>query len=312
MKKTPLLVIFCLFLGAGYAVAQSGGSPNLLQKGKQEFQQSHYTSALADFRSIIGNSRLATLHGDAYYWSALSYIALNKLTEAEKYLEHFLSTYPHNANIPDGHYQKGRLLYLQGQYQNAIRVLYTFIKAYGKNPFVANAYYWIGESLYQLGHFNEAKKVFEAVVSEYPTSYKVEAARYRLSLIDLKQRELDLMKLLRWSHEQALNAQSDFNRKEQAYEQAIVAYQRQIAKLKSGQKASAPQASGTKVSSLEAQIARLEQKVKELTAQKRQPQKSSQAAANERTARLLALKAQALDLKQYYLNQLASHLGAAK
>jgi TolA-binding protein len=313
-----------LFLAAECLSAQTDTSsgisgPALLQKGKVEYQSAQYSEALHDFRSIILSPDMTSLHGDAYFWISLSYIALNQLDDASKNLEYFLMNYPDNANLPEAYYQKGRLLFLQGEYEKAIDVLYTFIKTYQDNPYVANGYYWIGESLYQLGHLDDARKVLSVVINQYPTSFKVEAAKYRISLIDLMNREQELLKLLKWSHEEALNAQEDYQRREQAYEQAILAYQRQISTLSGGTAATqasttaSPSAAVTgadQVTSLKAQIAQLQAQIQALNVQGTGASGSTTSAGTEQ--QLLALKAQALDLEQYYLDWLSSHAGSAQ
>lgn len=311
MKKISLSISLCLVLVAALATAQTTTPQSILQKGMQEYQQAKYQAALQDFRDIILNPQFSAVHGDAYYWVSLSYIALNKLPDAEKNLEYFLLNFKDNSYVPEGYYQKGRLLYLQKEYQKSIQVLYTFVTSYKDNPYVGNAYYWIGESLYRLGHFAEAKKVFEAVISKYPTSFKVEAARYRLSLIDLKQRELELMKLLRWSNENALKAEEQFNQRQTVYEQAIIAYQRKIARLEAGAPQPAAQtAPGSgQISSLKSQIAKLESQVQSMTSQ---GSGAAASASTTTTQSLLALKAEALDLKESYLNWLSSHPGAGQ
>jgi len=315
LKKRSLLAIVLVWSFAATAVvsAQAGDGNAVLARGQSEYQNAKYSDALHDFRDIILNPQYASIHGDAYFWISLSYIALGQLEDAQKNLEYFLLNYPDNANVPEAYYQKGRLLFLQGEYDNAIQVLYTFIKSYATNPYVANGYYWIGESLYQLGHFDEAKKVFAHVVTTYPTSFKVEAAQYRISLIDLMTREQELLKLLKWSHEEAINAQEDYQRREQAYEQAIMAYQREIAALKGPQSVAtgaSSAANSQSVSALQAEVAQLQSKIQDLTANS-QPSAGG-ASSSQQISRqtLLALKAKALDLEQFYLDWLASHEGS--
>ena len=299
--------------------AQSTGGQSLLEQGQSEYQSAKYADALRLFQEIIANPQDQSLKGDAYYWSSLAYIALGQLGDAQKNLEYFLLNYPANDNVPAADYQKGRLLYLQAEYEKAIQVLYTFIKSYGNNPFVGNAYYWVGESLYQLGHFNEARQVFGFVVSRYPTSFKVEAAQYRISVIDLMTRERELLQLLRWSHEEALRAQEDYQRREQAYEQAIVAYQRELALLKGSSRGTgslSEASSGAPLSSLASQISRLEAQIEDLSAKFSAQAASSGAVPSTATTsqeqELLSLKAKALDLKAFYLDWLASHPTSGK
>lgn len=320
--KTGKLVIGSLLWLAVSAVtvsAQSTDGQSVLQQGQSEYQSAKYGEALRVFQDIIANPQYASLHGDAYFWSSLAYMALGKLSDAQKDLEYFLLNFPKNDNVPNAYFQKGRLLYLQGEYDSAIQVLYTFIKTYGTNPFVANAYYWVGESLYQLGHLDEARQVFSYVVSRYPTSFKVEAAQYRISVIDLMTRERELLQLLRWSNEEALHAQQEYRRREQAYEQAIVAYQRELSLLKGSAPAGASLSSSGPSggnASLASQISRLEAQIQDLTAKLSAESAGaggiSTATASSQEQELLSLKAKALDLKAFYLDWLASHPAGGK
>ncbi|MBA7639746.1 Cell division coordinator CpoB [subsurface metagenome] len=161
-------------------------------------------------------------------------MAINQLDDAERNLEFFLAGYPEHPDYPEAYYQKGRLLFRQGELESGIQLLQSFINRYPDSPFLPNAYFWIGESLYLLGQLEEAAAVCNKIQLEYPKSFKVEAARYRLSLIEFKKREIELLKLLKWSHEESLKTVEEFQRREKSYEQAIAAYQRRLSYLKQG------------------------------------------------------------------------------
>ncbi len=264
-RKTIILAVAFLVWGGVFVFAQQASDGRaLLQKGQTEFQSAQYESALHEFQGIILNPAYTAVQGDAYFWISLSYMALGRLDDAEKNLEFFLLNYSDNPNVPEATYQKGRLLYLQGEYNKAIQVLYAFIQSYKDNPFLGNAYYWIGESLYSLGHFNEAKRVFQVVIQDYPTSFKMEAAHYKISLIDLQDREIELMRLLKWSHVEALQAQHDYQTRERAYQQALIAYQRKLAEMAQNQQSSASAQGGGQGATSEDQIATLNREVAQL------------------------------------------------
>jgi len=54
---------------------------------------------------------------------------------------------------------------------------------------------------------------------------------YRLALIDQKQIEAELLELLKWTHEEALNTMEEYQRRERSYEQALISYQKRIADM---------------------------------------------------------------------------------
>jgi outer membrane protein assembly factor BamD (BamD/ComL family) len=172
--------------------------------------------------------------------SALLYLAkaamsVGELSEAEMSLEACISRYPKAPEQQEAQYQKVRLLYMQGQYESSVQFLRSFVAAWPKSAFVSNAYFWAGESLYALGRLDEALLVYQKVVRDYPSSFKAEAAQYRVSLIELGRREAELTKLLKWSHEEYLRNIAEYQRREAAYGQAIEAYQKRLAASSSGQ-----------------------------------------------------------------------------
>ena len=288
---------FALVCGAASISAQSSGQAQMRQ-AVTTFGQAQYDQSLRLFRNIILDSSLGQYHGDSYFWIAKSYLALKQYEDASRNLEYFLSEYPGNANYPEALYQRGRLLFLQTQYEPAIQALEGFVSKHQDSPFTANSYYWIGEALYSLGHFDEALEIFDIVVKDFPTSFKVEAARYRVSLIELKERERELLKLLKWSHEEYLRALEDFDKRERSYEQALIAYQRTIRGYETGT------SDATRVGLLEEQVTSLQQQITSYQAKLAETESAPATAVVEQSTTqgaLLELKEQALDLKSFYL-----------
>ncbi|MCX7787054.1 MAG: tetratricopeptide repeat protein [Spirochaetes bacterium] len=231
-RKVTMVFLGLILLAASLTGADSAPRGDiLLKEGIEAFQQADYQVALYRFREILANPQERAFHGDAYFWIARTYMALSRLEEASKHLEYFLAKYPENPYSMEGMYEKGRLLFLQRQFSDCIEHLDRFLKKYPDSPYGANAYYWIGEAAFSLGRWKEAEKIFQFVVTQFPTSFRVEAARYRLDVIKLKYREEELMKLLQWSHEEHLKALEEFQKREAVYVETIKTYQRRIALL---------------------------------------------------------------------------------
>lgn len=230
MKRSFVLTLTLLLtvLSAG---AQSSGAADRLQQGMNHYRQRDYQEALLDFRNIILDQEQQSLHGDAFLWTAKTYIALEDLDNAQRNLEFFLHRYPQHSEYPQGIYQKGRLLFQQGDYQNSVQVFSDFIADYPESSFYANALYWSGEALYHLGYLDSAAQLFREVVRNHRESFKYEAARYHLTLIDLKRREKELMTLLKWSHEESLKSLEDYQQRESTYEEALTLLRKKIAEL---------------------------------------------------------------------------------
>jgi TolA-binding protein len=224
-------------------------------------------------------------------------MALEMLEDADRTLEHYLARYPSHALAVEAHYQKTRLLFLEHDYENALAASYEFIRSNPGSALVPNAYFWIGESLYSLGRLEEAERVFAKVVREYPQSYKVEAASYRLSLLEFKKREEELLRLLKWSHEEFLRTVEEYQRREKSYEQALAAYQQRV-----GSPAER-QAEAKALEDMKAENASLKGRVQQLEAQTAGQAQQAEQKAGElaELEKALALKAQALALKESLL-----------
>lgn len=231
-----------------------------LEDGIEKYREGLYTQALLDFRDVITDPEMASYHGEGYFWMGKTYIALSMYDDAEQNIEYFLLNYKESHYYPEGMYQKGRLLFLQDDYENSIQMFYNFLNQYPKTPFTANSFFWIGESLFLLGQLDEAYRMFSLIVDRYPDNYKYEAARYRVALIDLYDREGELLTLLKISHEEYLKTLEDFQKKERTYEQALLSYQRKIADLSNTD-------SETEISELEADLQSKDNEIAILTRQ---------------------------------------------
>jgi len=233
MKRLTAFCFLFLFISGIILVSgQSAGGQEFINEGLSLFKHQRFSESIISFRNVILNPEAESVKADAYFWLSKAYMVLRKLDDAERSLEFYLANYPDHGYFTEAFYQKGRLLFMQGDYQSSIQVFHGFIIEYPDSLFVPNAYYWIGECLYSLGLLEDSAIIFSKVINEYPRSFKIEAARYKISLIDFKKRENELLKLLKWSHEESLKTIEEFQRREKTYEQAIAAYQRKIINFK--------------------------------------------------------------------------------
>jgi TolA-binding protein len=302
--KKIVLALLASFSFCSYAVyAQESKA---LNDGLQAFKDGKYEEAIQAFQAVINDPAATAQKPDAYLLMAKSSMALGKLDDADKSLEFYLANFSGAGDYPEALYQKGRLLFLQEQYEQAIQVLQQFITTYPASPFVSNGWFWVGESLYNLGHVDDAQKVYQKILTDFPTSVKVEAAQYKISLIDLQKKEIELTRLLKWSHEELLQSLEDFQRREKTYEQAIQAYQNKLA----GENADQDQKT---IADLRAELAKKTAEAQDLSAKLGSgPTQQDRLADVERRERLLAIKEQALALKEKYLQAQESSGGASK
>ena len=230
VSKNIYLLCLLLLLPLALSVeAQEISGKTELAEGIKFYRAGQFQQAIVIFRNIILDPAMENSHGDAFFWLSKSYIVLEQLDDAERSLESYLLNYPDHPFYSEGSYLKGRLLFMQDDLESAIQVFQSFISNYPKSKFISNAYFWVGESLFLLGNFDSAMKIFQVLIQEYPKSVKIEAANYRISLIKLKRRENELLRLLKMSHEELLKTLEEFQKKERTYEQAISAYQKKLA-----------------------------------------------------------------------------------
>ncbi|MEO0249853.1 MAG: tetratricopeptide repeat protein [candidate division WOR-3 bacterium] len=287
---TCFIFLFGLFSALSLPAQTKAGEADL-RTGLSLFKQEDYRRALVSFQNIIADPTASDYAPDAYFWSAKVRMALDQLEDAGRDLDYFLAHFPGHPYYSEALYQKGRLLYLQKDYEGSIRVLQEFLRYYPKSDFVPNALFWAGDSLYCLGKLGEAARVFNKVLQEHPQSFKVEAARYRLTLIDFKRRENELMRLLKWSHEEFLKTVEEFQRREKTYEQAIAAYQKAMGGPKAQAEKAAEESAGT-VEPLQAENAALKARIQDLQSQSAAKLEALQAENAALKARLQDLQSQ--------------------
>jgi len=323
MKKTILHFVILFLLSCVSLNAQTSILPAELKEGLDSFENAKYQQALIQFRDIILETSLEKYHADAYYWIGRTHLALGNIEKAAQNIDFFIVQYPEHGLIAEALYQKGRVLYLQQEYEKAIRQLYSFIERFPGNSYVSNGFFWIGESFYALGHLDKAEDVYRHIVDTFPRSFKYEAANYRISLIDLKRREQELLKLLKISHEEYLKALEEFEQREKTYEQAISSYQRKLSATTGEQiqiNEGARQVE-SRITDKEAQIAQLKNQLQNeknrveslqreldsLAVTRQAPKTSSLQGDKDSVRKLLELKNSALSLKMYYIDWLMNN-----
>jgi TolA-binding protein/uncharacterized protein YktA (UPF0223 family) len=285
---------------------QSVSGKEFINEGIAFFKHHRFSESIISFRNVILDPEAESVKADAYFWLSKAYMVLGKLDDAERSLEFYLANYPDHGYFSEAFYQKGRLLFMQGDHQSSIQVFQGFIIEYPDSLFVANAYYWIGECLYSLGMLEDSAKIFSKVIDEYPRSFKIEAARYKISLINFKKRENELLKLLKWSHEELLKTIEEFQRREKTYEQAIAAYQRKMINF-------GKQDEQSSVSDLQQENILLKEQIKELQGSSPAGISIDSEAGLSResasAAKLKSIKEEALGIKEILLSWLQSGQG---
>ncbi len=229
LSKTSLFIIFLITFTQQLLFSQDYFHDDYM-KGKEAYLNNQYDRALTHFENALSDIS-PEAKPVIYYWIGQSHMALGNYSKADNIFNNIINTYPSSPESVNSLYQKGRIFFKNNDYEKTIADMHSFLEISGDNKLNGNAYFWIAESLFFLGHKKDALVLYNKVINDFPESYKFEAANYRSELIRLGEREDELMKLLKWSHEESLKEREAFIRKEKEYKQAVLAYQRKLSVL---------------------------------------------------------------------------------
>lgn len=229
MNKRAFTILAVFLLSAAMLFAQSG--QNFRQEGLDAYSKGQWQNAVLYLRRSLSLEKDAVKQAETLYWISLSEIALRDYEGALKDLKTLTDIDPVGKYSNEAMYQRGRIYYYQGNYEQAITVLKSYVDIAGETSSQAAGSYWIAESLFSLGRFSEARSMFSLINDKWPSSAKYEAAAYRIALIDQKTIEQELLTLLKWTHEESLKTFEDYQRRERSYEQALIVYQKRIAEM---------------------------------------------------------------------------------
>jgi len=299
MRRFLVLFLLCVLPSVVFA---ESAPPTILALGQDSYAKGEYLAALTQFQKLVGDPD-ARNRPEPFLWLAKTYFAILDTKNAALNLDYYLQNFPKDAGRTEGLYLQARILYSDGDYAHAIQAFGQYLDLAPTGDQVPNALFWMAESAFALGHYQEAASLYTKIVQGYPSSFKLEASRYRLSVIDLRHREEELLKLLQWSHSEAINSAEEFQRREKAYQQSLAAYQKRVLDLQSSDL-------GSKVAALEESNRQKDSQIAALKIQGTSPvEKTVSASTGDQatTIRLLELKVQALALKANFLQWKVSH-----
>jgi TolA-binding protein len=204
-----------------------------LREGIRLYSEGKWREAAAELRRAQAEASGPEQQAEALYWIGLAELAGGDYEAAIKDMDDLVRVYPASPRRAELPYHKGRAYYYLGRHDEAIVLLkdYADQAGEGEGARKSAALYWIGECLFALGQLDKARDIFALIIEQYPRSAKFEAASYRLELINQKKIELELLGLLKWSHEESLRTMEEYQRRERSYDQALIAYQKRIADM---------------------------------------------------------------------------------
>ena len=128
-----------------------------LMAGLDAYARSDWSTAILSFRKAV---TLPGAGAEPWYWLVMSELSSEDYTTALQDIDRFNASFPSDARVADTQYQKGRIQFILGKYEDSVKTLYEFITSWPNHSMTASAYYWIGENLYAVGRFDEAKNIF--------------------------------------------------------------------------------------------------------------------------------------------------------
>ena len=222
------VALLALSLLSAQASAQTLGPVGDLKDGIDQFRNGQYDRAILLFHNVITDPkagprkppRISSSQSHTWRWGSWTMQSTTSST--------YITTYPGSPDFEEASYQKGACFSCRTSST-------TPSGAAGLHPRLSELHVRFGrvvlgrESLYGLGQLDDALAVYQKIVTDFPTSVKLEAAQYKISLIQLSKREVELSRLLKWSHEDFLKSVEEYQNREKAYVQAIEAYQKRLA-----------------------------------------------------------------------------------
>ena len=221
MKKN-LILFFLLFTVNVFTQNYT----DYMSSGLDAYARSDWSSAVFSFQKAMEVSKNSL--DEPLYWLIMANASARNYPVALSDSEIFLKKFPKSSKTAEVIYQQGRIYCLSAKHEQSINILYGFLRKYPNHRQTASAYYWIGENLYMAGRLKDARTIFSRVIIDYPSSAKVEPARYKIALIDQASTQDELLQLLKISHEELLKLSEESEKNKKIYEQTIAAYQRQF------------------------------------------------------------------------------------
>jgi len=240
LSKISLFLSLLLIL-PWLSFAQQPSPETRLRTGVELYGQGKWREAVLELRRAQAEAPTTAMRGEALFWISLAGMAAGEYEQALRDITALEEIDPRNPRIREIPYHKGRIYYYLGRFDEAIIELSAYANSFRPGPSgvlshadslkKAAALYWTGECLFFMNQLDVASDIFSLIIRDYPLSPKFEASTYRIALINQKRVEAELLVLLRWTHEEALRNMEDFRRRETTYDQALGAFQKQIANL---------------------------------------------------------------------------------
>ena len=216
MKKNYKLffaALIILLFSSNFFASESASTAYL--EGCKAFSRGEWNSAVFLLKKAA--SYPENDNPDTHYMMISAEIYAEDYKNALDDCEDFLRIFPESIYVPRIQYMKGKLLYNLGEFEKSIVVLSDFCHRNEDNELYPSALFYIAECLFTDYKYDEAEAIYERIVTQFPSSEKVNAAQYRIENIAQRSREEKLLYLLKQTGEEYLSAKEEYEKQLKLY-----------------------------------------------------------------------------------------------
>ncbi len=215
--KTSKRFLICAFTFAAlvFSLQAQKYTPDQ-ERGFDAYRKSDWTSAMFFLRKAGSSS--AGYDAETLYMLVMSEMNAGEYSSAVTDSSLFVQKFAKSHYAPYMLFQKGRALHFLGRNEDAVLVLSDFCHQNQDSELYASALYWIAECFYAEYNFDSARSLYERIVIDFPSDSKVTDSRYRIEMINQREREEKLVYLLKVTGEENLAAREDYERQIKLYQ----------------------------------------------------------------------------------------------
>lgn len=206
-------------LALAFSLSFAGAEPDWnysTLKGFESYRNSEWTNAAFYLRKAVSLPENSV--DSVWYMLIMSQMYSESFSSAINDCDYFLKTFEDSMLRPAVEYQRGRAYACSHKNDAAVLALSTFCNEYPESPMFSSALYWIAECFYNDCDYETSRGLYERIVSEYPDSVKTEDAKFKLYLIQQREREQKLLYLLKMTGEEYLSTRENYEKQLRLYQ----------------------------------------------------------------------------------------------
>jgi len=203
MKKLYMIGTIIFLNICTFSYAQEPES--LLDKfsvGTELYLHENYMLAGATFEYVFRHWPDDELAAQGCFMAMQSFFNAHEYSKAFDLGTVFINDFPSHPNALNAEYLRARILFLNGQYFEAISAFDSIIKNYPESTLFPSIRFWTAESYYRLGIFGESLPIFNEIIQKWPNSEKASLSAWRLNVMGLEAREAKLLRLIEFEGQQ--------------------------------------------------------------------------------------------------------------